>query len=57
VTTENLAGALRRTHDAFRDKVAWRQIQENGMTTDVSWRNRASRYAALYREIAEMRNV
>jgi starch synthase len=57
VTTENLAGALRRTHDAFRDKVAWRQIQENGMATDVSWRNRASRYAALYREIAEMRNV
>jgi glycogen synthase len=25
-------------------------LQRNGMLTDVSWRNRASRYAALYRE-------
>jgi starch synthase len=55
VTTDNLAGALRRAHAAFQDKAAWRQIQRNGMATDVSWRNRASRYAALYREIAEKR--
>jgi starch synthase len=57
VTTGNLADALRRAHAAFQDKVAWRQIQQNGMATDVSWRDRASRYAALYREIAEMRYV
>jgi starch synthase len=57
VTTDNLAGALRRAHAAFQDKAAWRQIQRNGMTIDVSWRNRASRYAALYREIAETRDV
>jgi len=57
VTTDNLAGALRRAQAAFQDKMAWRQIQGNGMAVDVSWRNRASRYAALYREIAETRYV
>src|SRR6202007_450589 len=39
VTTDNLADALRRAQAAFQDKVAWRQIQQNGMATDVSWRN------------------
>jgi glycogen synthase len=32
-------------------------MQVNGMTTDVSWRGRAARYAELYREIARMRHV
>jgi starch synthase len=51
VTVETLASALRRTNIAFHDKQAWRTLQDNGMSTDVSWRNRASRYAALYREV------
>jgi len=55
VTVENLAGALRRANMAFRDKRAWRRLQDNGMSTDVSWRNRASRYAALYREVVALR--
>ena len=41
---------------AFHDKKAWRRLQNNGMSTDVSWCNRASRYAALYREVAVRRN-
>jgi starch synthase len=57
VTTEELAAAIRRAHAAFSDKSLWRVIQSNGMTTDVSWRGRAARYAALYREITEMRHV
>jgi starch synthase len=57
VTTGNLADTLRRAHAAFQDEVTWRQIQQNGMATDVSWCDRASRYAELYREIAEMRHV
>jgi starch synthase len=40
---------------AFHDKQAWRRLQDNGMSTDVSWRNRASRYAALYREVVALR--
>jgi starch synthase len=55
VTSENLASALRRANNAFHDKHAWRRLQHHGMSTDVSWRNRASQYAALYQEVVEAR--
>jgi starch synthase len=55
VTTDSLASAVLRAHAAFGDKPAWRKLQTNGMSTDVSWRNRASRYADLYREIIAAR--
>src|SRR3954468_14755554 len=51
VTAEALAGALRRANILWHDQQAWRRLQHNGMSTDVSWRNRASRYAALYRDV------
>jgi starch synthase len=57
VTTEDLVGALRRANILFRNKIAWRKIQQNGMAVDVSWRNRASRYADLYRQIVKARQV
>ena len=55
VTVENLAGALRRAAGFFHDKQAWRRLQLNGMSTDVSWRNRAGQYAALYRDAVASR--
>ncbi len=56
VTSENLAGALRKANISFHDdRQAWQRLQHNGMSTDVSWRDRASRYASLYREVAAMR--
>jgi len=55
VTSDNLGDALRRAHATFRDKPTWREIQHAGMTTDVSWRSRASRYAELYRELVGTR--
>jgi starch synthase len=55
VTTDSLTSAVLRAHAAFADKQAWRNIQTNGMSTDVSWRSRASRYAGLYREIIKAR--
>jgi starch synthase len=51
VTTDALIAALRRAHTIFADKAQWRNIQSNGMKTDVSWRNPARRYAQLYREL------
>ncbi|CAN7416782.1 glycogen synthase GlgA [Bradyrhizobium sp. LjRoot220] len=51
VTAEALDGALRRANILWQDRPAWRSLQTNGMSTDVSWRNRASRYAALYRDV------
>jgi starch synthase len=32
---------------------AWRRIQRNGMSIDVSWRNPARHYANLYRSLIE----
>ena len=55
VTSEALAHGLRTANLLFNDKVTWRRLQQAGMATDVSWHNRASRYAALYREIAAAR--
>jgi len=52
---EALADALRRASKSFQDKHVWRKLQLNGMSTDVSWGNRADRYAALYREVIAAR--
>jgi starch synthase len=54
VTTENLALAVQRACATFHDVAAWRRIQVNGMSTDVSWRHSASRYADLYRGLVEL---
>ncbi|MCA6120860.1 glycogen synthase GlgA [Bradyrhizobium sp. WSM 1704] len=55
VTAEALAHALRKANLLFNDPVTWRRLQHAGMTTDVSWHNRAGRYAALYRELVAAR--
>jgi len=52
VTSEALADALRRTHVLFHHEPVWRQLQETGMSVDVSWRTPARQYADLYREVA-----
>ena len=57
VTTDNLMGAVRRANVLFRNELAWREIQQNCMAVDVSWRNRASRYADLYRQIVKARQL
>jgi starch synthase len=57
VTTQNLASALQRAHAEFRDKAAWCRIQQSGMSRDVSWRDRAARYADLYREIVSLHSI
>jgi len=55
-TAEALALALRQAEHFFEDKDTWRRLQLNGMSTDVSWRHPAQRYAALYREAVAARN-
>jgi starch synthase len=54
VTGANLTGVLQRACATFHDVAAWRRIQRNGMSTDVSWRNPASRYAHLYSGLVEL---
>jgi starch synthase len=46
-----LGGAFHATQTLFADKKAWTQMQARGMATDVSWREPARHYAALYREL------
>jgi starch synthase len=54
VSAENLTGVLQRACAAFHDVAAWRRIQRNGMSTDVSWRKPASRYASLYGGLVDL---
>jgi starch synthase len=54
VTAENLADVLQRACATFHDVAAWRRIQRNGMSTDVSWRNPANRYANLYDSLVDL---
>jgi starch synthase len=57
VTADHLARALRRARALFEDRPAWRRLQRNGMTTDVSWTSRANRYSELYRDIVATRRM
>src|ERR1700745_1646953 len=54
VTSEMLGAAIRRACALYRERKIWRQLQINGMATDVSWRPSARRYAPLFRERAGM---
>ena len=55
VTADDLAMAIRRAAALFKNTSAWQTTQRNAMTTDVSWRTPARRYAGLYREVAGLR--
>ncbi|MBR0791707.1 glycogen synthase GlgA [Bradyrhizobium manausense] len=55
VTADAFAGTLRKANAAFHNKATWRRLQLSGLATDVSWRNRAGEYAALYRSLTASR--
>ncbi|MCC7486514.1 MAG: glycogen synthase GlgA [Burkholderiales bacterium] len=46
-----LAAAIRRALDAWRDPVAWRALQRNGMARDFGWMEPARRYVEVYRRL------
>jgi starch synthase len=48
VTREALEAALQRAAALWSDPRRWRQLQSNGMRTDVSWAEPARDYATLY---------
>jgi starch synthase len=52
VTREALETALDRVLRLWSDRKAWRQLQVNGMRTDVSWKGPAEEYARLYSGLA-----
>jgi hypothetical protein len=50
VTEEGLASAIKRTLALWSDQPRWKRVQARAMTVDVSWKEPAREYAALYRE-------
>jgi len=55
VNAGTLNMALRRIVALYREPSIWHTLQENGMAAEVSWRGPARQYAALYRELVEVR--
>lgn len=51
VETDMLEATMMRALSVWRRPDVWRRLQRNAMRTDVSWREPARRYAALYREL------
>jgi starch synthase len=49
VSLPSLTDAFERAKTLWRDRDAWRRLQHNGMSADVSWRRPAKLYAGLYR--------
>lgn len=54
-TPQALLDTVRRAHQLFRDRVAWRRLMESAMAQNFSWDYPARRYESLYREIAALR--
>ena len=52
VTPEMMRVAIERTVALYREPKTWQTLQTNGMAADVSWRDPARRYAALFRGLA-----
>jgi starch synthase len=56
-TPEALLAAVRRAHELFEDRVAWRRLMELAMSQDFSWEYPARRYETVYREITALRSA
>lgn len=52
-SSDALWGALERALEIFRDKKAWRGLQERGMKADWSWAASAKKYDEMYRKAIE----
>ena len=53
VTAEGLAAAIRRTLALWSDQPGWKRVQSRAMTVDVSWKEPAKEYAALYADLTK----
>lgn len=51
-TSEGLLGAMDRALDLYREPLAWRRLQRQGMAQDFSWNASAKAYASLYHRLA-----
>ena len=56
VTRKSVESAFARVLAVWGNKAQWRQLQQNGMGTDVSWTKPAERYARLYSDLVATKN-
>jgi len=54
-TADALLGAVWRARTAFDNKDAWRQLQQNGMRGNYSWRSSALKYMGLYEQAVHLK--
>ena len=54
VTREALEAAIARFVALYADPAAWRAMQRQAMSLDLSWTRRAGAYAALFRSLVEV---
>jgi starch synthase len=47
-TTDGLKWAIGQALETWRDRPAWRRLQQNGMAQDWSWDRQIGRYLDLY---------
>jgi len=52
IAPEAVAAALTDALDAYREREAWRALQQRAMARDFSWANAARQYEALYQRAA-----
>jgi starch synthase len=52
-----LMQGIDRTLALYREPLLWRRLQLQGMAQDFSWATSASRYAALYGEVAPQAQI
>jgi len=52
-TVHGLQECILRALAAYADKPVWRQIQQNGMRRDFSWKRSAEEYLALYEAVLQ----
>jgi len=53
-TPEACQGALERALKVYRNRKAWRGLQQRGMAADFSWSASAREYVKLYRRAIEL---
>ena len=51
VTTLGIEAAGQRVMGLWGDRTRWQRLQQNGMSTDVSWTRSAGQYASLYADL------
>jgi starch synthase len=57
IAQDGLMFAVNRAMALYKEPLAWRRIQQQGMAQDFGWGTRAAKYAELYREVTGLSDL